>query len=90
MPVLDFAFIRAQRLEIGEKCNYQMGQVDKKENRDQLKSIQRKEADLVRDVNKNKKIETENEEVFMNPEAKRFMDEVPDEAFTGANNSEDE
>ena len=42
LPVLDFAFIRAQRLEIGEKCNYQMGQVDKKENRDQLKSIQRK------------------------------------------------
>ena len=68
-----------------------MGQVDKKENRDQLKSIQRKEADLVRDINKNKKIETGNEEVLvMNAEAKRFTDEVPDEAITGAKNNEDE
>ena len=67
-----------------------MGQVDKKENRDQLKSIQRKEADLVRDINKNKKIETENEEMLvMKAEAKRFMDEVPDEAITGANNNEE-
>ena len=91
LPVLDFSFIRAQRLKIGEKCTYQMGQVDKKENRDQLKSIQRKEADLVRDINKNKKIETENEEVLvMYAEAKRFMDEVPDEAINGANNNEDE
>ena len=89
LPILDLSFVRAQRLKIGEKCAYMMGKVDEKESLVQMKTIQRKEEDLVRDKSKNEKIQKENQEqIIMKGEAEDFMSEVPDEAFTGRNNND--
>ena len=56
LPRLDFSFIRAQRLKVGEKCCYQIGFVDKRETKKQQQTLNRKEEDHIMDENRNKKI----------------------------------
>jgi hypothetical protein len=75
---------------VGEKCAYQMGLMDKKETRDQLKTLERKEEDQVRDENRNKKIVlNQRQEMLKKTEAEQFLDEVPDELCDTKNNDKD-
>ena len=91
LPILELSFIRAQRLKVGDKCAYQIGQADKKDTKDQLKSRKRKGDDLERDHNRNMKIEDDKQvENTIKGEAEIFMNAVPDEALTGANNNDED
>ena len=81
LPALDLSFVRAQRLKVGDKGAYQMGLEDKKETKQQQKTLARKEHDTKEEENRNKKVEeTKHAEMLRKADAEEYLDEVPDEA----------
>ena len=80
IPTLDLPFVRAQRLKVGDKCAYQMGKVDKRETKKQVDSLNRKETDLLREENAQKKVRLAAEEdIAKKGEVMDFFNEIPDE-----------
>ena len=81
LPKLDLPFIRAQRLKVGDKSAYRMGQVDKREIMKQQATLNRKEQEKVDSENRNEKNRIEKEETNLrNREAIEFLSEMPDDS----------